>query len=116
MVFLYLKISKLEGKMTDRQQLVDTANTVFTNKTTQIGAYTSTGAGILSALANIDIVAKILLCFAAVSAVFTIFSFFMNWYYKYKDDQYKRNEDQRAQEFHQLKMQLMKEGKWHGQE
>lgn len=102
--------------MTDRQQLVDTASAAFTSKATQAGALTSTGAGILSALANIDLVAQILLFFAAVSALFTIFSFGMNWYYKYQDNRCKWNQDKRDQEEHELKMQLMREGKWHGQD
>ncbi|MBF7690660.1 MULTISPECIES: phage holin family protein [Acinetobacter] len=95
--------------MTDRQQLVDTANTVFTNKTTQIGAYTSTGAGIISALSKIDLVAQIFLCIGLITLSITILSFLMNWRYKYK-------QDKREQEIHIVKMQLMKEGKWHGQE
>lgn len=95
--------------MTDQQQLVETASAVFTNKTTQIGAYTTTGAGIVSALSKIDVVAQLFICIALGSLLFTAFSFFMNWRYKHKADQ-------RAQQVHDLKMQLMREGKWHGQE
>ena len=95
--------------MTDRQQLVDTASAAFTNKTTQVGAYTSTGAGIVSAISRLDIVAQILLCVALVSLAFTVFSFVMNWYYKHQ--QHKREAELQKQ-----KIKLMVEGKWHGQE
>lgn len=100
--------------MTDRQQLVDTANTVFTNKTTQAGAYTTTGAGVISAVSKLDIVAQILLCVAMVSLAFTIFSFLMNWYYKHQQHRREKETQQQEKEFNTLKMKLMKEGKWHG--
>ncbi|MBF7687096.1 phage holin family protein [Acinetobacter rathckeae] len=93
--------------MTD--QLVETASAVFTNKTTQVGGITTTGAGVISALAKIDFVAQLFLCIALCSLLITAFSFLMNWYYKLRDNQ-------RAQQVHDLKMQLMREGKWHGQE
>lgn len=96
--------------MTDRQQLVDTANTVFTNKTTLTGGITTTGASLVSAIAQLDIVAQIGISIALLSLAFTVFSFLMNWRYKYKEDQYKRNQDQRAEQWHQLEMQrLLKE-------
>lgn len=95
--------------MTDQQQLVETASAVFTNKTTQIGAYTSTGAGIVSAISKLDVVAQVLLFVAIVSLAFTVFSFVMNWYYKHQ--QHKREAELQKQ-----KIKLMVEGKWHGQE
>lgn len=95
--------------MTDQQQLLDTASTVFTNKTTQVGAYTSTGAGIISAISKLDFVAQVLLFVAMVSLAFTVFSFVMNWYYKHQ--QHKREAELQKQ-----KIKLMVEGKWHGQE
>lgn len=95
--------------MTDQQQLLDTASTVFTNKTTQVGAYTSTGAGIISAISKLDFVAQVLLFVAMVSLAFTVFSFVMNWYYKHQ--QHKRETELQKQ-----KIKLMLEGKWHGQE
>ncbi|MBF7694280.1 phage holin family protein [Acinetobacter pollinis] len=96
--------------MTDRQQLVDTANTIFTNKTTLTGGITTTGASLVSAIAQLDIVAKIGISIALLSLAFTVFSFLMNWRYKYKEDQYKQNQDQRAEQWHQLEMQrLLKE-------
>ncbi|MBF7696608.1 phage holin family protein [Acinetobacter rathckeae] len=93
--------------MTD--QLVETASAVFTNKTTQIGAYTSTGAGIVSAISKLDVVAQVLLFVAIVSLAFTVFSFAMNWYYKHQ--QHKREAELQKQ-----KIKLMVEGKWHGQD
>lgn len=93
--------------MTD--QLVETASAVFTNKTTQIGAYTSTGAGIVSAISKLDVVAQVLLCVAIVSLAFTALSFAMNWYYKHQ--QHKREAEMQKQ-----KIKLMLEGKWHGQD
>ncbi|MCF9045959.1 holin [Acinetobacter nectaris] len=83
--------------MTDRQQLVDTANTVFTNKTTVTGGITTTGASLVSAITQLDIVAKIGITIALLSLSFTVFSFLMNWYYKYK-------EDRRAEELHQFEL------------
>lgn len=93
----------------EQQQLVDTASAVFTNKTTNIGAFTTTGSGILAALAKLDVVAQIFLCIGLVSLAFTALSFFMNWYYKHQ--KYKQE-----QAIHDLKIQLMQEGKWHGQD
>ena len=93
--------------MTDQQQLLDTASTVFTNKTTQDGAYTSTGAGIISAISKLDFVAQVLLFVAMVSLAFTVFSFVMNWYYKHQ--QHKREAELQKQ-----KIKLMLGGKWHG--
>lgn len=93
--------------MTDQQQLLDTASTVFTNKTTQVGAYTSTGAGIISAISKLDFVAQVLLFVAMVSLAFTVFSFVMNWYYKHQ--QHKREAELQKQ-----KIKLMLGGKWHG--
>ncbi|ESK41095.1 hypothetical protein P256_00080 [Acinetobacter nectaris CIP 110549] len=90
--------------MADKQQIVDTANTVFTNKTTVAGGITTTGASLVSAIAQLDIVAKIGISIALLSLSFTVFSFLMNWYYKYKEDQYKRNQDRRAEELHQLEL------------
>ncbi len=90
--------------MADKQQIVDTANTVFTNKTTVAGGITTTGASLFSAIAQLDIVAKIGISIALLSLSFTVFSFLMNWYYKYKEDQYKRNQDRRAEELHQLEL------------
>ncbi|WP_155756723.1 phage holin family protein [Acinetobacter nectaris] len=83
---------------------MDTANTVFTNKTTVAGGITTTGASLVSAIAQLDIVAKIGISIALLSLSFTVFSFLMNWYYKYKEDQYKRNQDRRAEELHQLEL------------
>lgn len=95
--------------MSDKQQLVETASAVFTNKTTQAGALTTTGAGIVSAISKLDFVAQVLLCVALASLSITIFSFVMNWYYKHQ--QHKREAEQ-----HKQKIKLMREGKWHGQE
>lgn len=83
--------------MADKQQIVDTANTVFTNKTTVAGGITTTGASLVSAIAQLDIVAKIGITIALLSLSFTVFSFLMNWYYRYK-------EDRRAEELHQLEL------------
>ena len=69
--------------MTDKQQIADTASALFSSKTTQISGYTTTGAGgagIISAISRLDIVAQIFLCVAVVSLSITIFSFAMNWY------------------------------------
>ncbi|SDB87069.1 hypothetical protein [Acinetobacter boissieri] len=87
--------------MTDRQQLLDTASTAFTSKTTITAAYTTTGAGIVSAISQLDVVAKIGISIALVSLAFTAFSFFMNWRYKHK-------QDQRADELHRLEIEKKK--------
>ena len=91
----------------EQQQLVDTASAVFTNKTTSIGTYTTTGSGIVVALTKLDLVAQIFLCIGVISLAFTALSFFMNWYYKHQ--KYKQDKA-----LNDLKMQLMREGKWHG--
>lgn len=95
--------------MSDKQQLLDTASAVVTSKAPQMVTYTSTGAGIVSALAKIDTAALLFLCVAFCSLLCTMVSMLIRWRYKYKADQ-------RAQEEHDLKMQLMREGKRHGQE
>lgn len=95
--------------MTDRQQLVDTASMALTSKTPQLITYTSTGAGIVSALAKIDTAALMFLAIAFCSLILTGLSVYIRWHYKHK-------QNQRAQEEHDLKMQLMREGKWHGQD
>ena len=93
--------------MTDQQQLIDTASAVVTSKAPQLVTYTSTGAGIMSALAKIDTVALLFLAIAFCSLICTAFSTFIRWHYQNKANQ-------REQEVHDLKIQLMKEGKWHG--
>ncbi|MBF7682953.1 hypothetical protein I2F27_06380 [Acinetobacter sp. B5B] len=87
--------------MADQQQLLDTASIVVTSKAPQLVTYTSSGVGIVSALAKIDTVALLFLAIAFCSLICTVVSLLIRWRYKYKTDQ-------REQELHCLEVQKKK--------
>lgn len=85
--------------MTD-QRIIETASSVASVSTkTTVGA---SGASLVAYFANLDLVAQISLCIGFCGFLISLGGFFVNWYYKAK-------ENQRAEELHQATLKNLQE-------
>ena len=82
------------------QRIIETASSVVSTstKTTMAGA----GSGLLMWLANLDLLALIGLVIGIAGFLVSLCGFFVNWYYKAK-------ENQRAEELHRAELKKLQE-------
>ena len=75
------------------EAVIETTNAITAGaaKTTVVGG----GTAVAAKFFGLDPITFISLCIGVGGLIISIFSFFINWYYKYKDNQ-------RAQEIHDL--------------
>ena len=85
--------------MTEQRIIDATASAVSTSTKTTLGA---SGASLVAYFANLDLVAQIGLCIGFCGFLISLGGFFVNWYYKAK-------ENQRAEVLHQATLKKLQE-------
>ena len=85
--------------MTEQRIIDATASAVSTSTKTTLGA---SGASLVAYFANLDLVAQIGLCIGFCGFLISLGGFFVNWYYKAK-------ENQRAEVLHKATLKKLQE-------